>query len=75
MPYVESSAVSHVSYDDAKKIRFVTFRRSPKIHAYFGVPPAEYREILRAPSIGAYINLRIKSRCRFRELTPVLRHA
>ena len=39
MPDVESSAVSHVSYDHAKKIRFVTFRRSPKIHAYFGVPP------------------------------------
>jgi hypothetical protein len=71
MPYVESSAVSHVSYDHAKQILFVTFRRNPKIHAYFGVPAAVYREILRAPSIGAYINLRIKLRYQFRELTPV----
>jgi hypothetical protein len=75
MPYVESSAVSHVSYDHAKQILFVTFHRNPKIHAYFGVPAAVYREILRAPSIGAYINLRLKLRYRFRELTPVRLHA
>jgi len=75
MPYVESSEVSHVSYDHAKRILFVTLRRNPKIYAYFGVPRGEYEEILRAPSIGAYINLRIKSRYRFRELTPVRLHA
>jgi hypothetical protein len=71
MPFVDSNAVSHVSYDRAKQILFVTFRRNPKIYAYLGVPPGEYQEILRAPSMGAYISLRIRLRYRFRELTPV----
>ncbi len=71
MAYVESSAVSQVSYDAARKILYVTFHRNPKIYAYFGVPPGEYDELRRAPSVAAFVNLRIKPRYRVRPLTPV----
>jgi hypothetical protein len=71
MPHVESSAVSHVSYDAASRILFVTFRRNPKVYAYIGVPAALYHELLRTPSIGAFVNLRIKPCYPVRELTSV----
>lgn len=71
MAYVRSSAVSRVEYDSARRILYVTFLQDPKVYAYVGVPPAEYEGLMRAPSVGAYLSLRIKPRYRFHALTSV----
>lgn len=55
-----------VGYDqDARvlRLRFSTGR----VYDYFGVEPYVYRELLAAPSLGAYFNRRIRGRYQYHE--------
>lgn len=61
---VESSAVASVGYDARTRTLEVEFAGGG-VYRYLGVPPREHETLLRADSIGAYVNRSIKPRYRF----------
>ena len=65
MPYVESSAVSFVHYDEVAAELHVQFT-SGRAYVYYGVPRRVYEGLMRAPSIGVYFNAHIRNRYRYR---------
>ncbi len=58
---VESSSVASVGYDGASCELEIEFRNG-RTYRYLLVPPAAYRLLLRAASIGEYVNREIKPR-------------
>jgi len=78
MPYVQSSALARVSYDEATRILCATFRESGRTYAYQDVPPEIYDSLMVADSLGSYFNACIRDHFSFRELdkepAPVFRH-
>jgi hypothetical protein len=59
MPAVQSSAVDWVRHDpesDTLDIRY----KGGDAYRYFGVPAAVYRDMMAAPSLGAFVNAHIK---------------
>ena len=65
MPYVESSAVSFVHYDEVAAELHVEFN-SGRAYVYYGVPRRVYDELMKAASAGAYFNANIREGYRFR---------
>lgn len=65
---VVSRSISSVGYDPGKKILEVEFRASGEVYRYFDVPENIFREMMTAPSIGAYLNRRIKGNYRYQKL-------
>lgn len=73
MPRIESSAISQVSYQDQRRLLYVTYksqggRGSGGSYVYVGVPRRDYDELLKAASKGAFINERIKPRYKCQRL-------
>jgi hypothetical protein len=60
---VESMAIGSVGYDPRTRTLEVEFAGGG-VYRYLGVPPREYETLLRAESLGAYVNRRIKPRYR-----------
>lgn len=58
---VESSSVASVGYDQVKCELEIEYRTG-RTYRYLQVPVAAYRLLLRAPSIGDYVNRVIKPR-------------
>jgi KTSC domain len=56
---VDSSVALTVGYDDRRCVLKVRYRNG-RVYYYLGVPPAAYRELLAAPSLGKYLNEAIK---------------
>ena len=50
---VTSSNLKSVGYDRANRILEIEFQNG-RVYRYHGVPPEEYEELLRAPSLGRY---------------------
>lgn len=65
MPYVESSAVSFIHYDEVAAELHVQFSTG-RAYVYYGVPRRIYDGLMRAPSIGVYFNTHIRNRYRYR---------
>ena len=65
MPYVDSSAVSFIYYDEVAAELHVEFT-SGRAYVYFGVPRSVYEALLAAPSVGAHFNEHIRDRYRYR---------
>ena len=61
---VESSAIESVGYDARTRTLEVEFVGGG-VYRYLGVPPREHETLLRAESLGTYVNKRIKPRYRF----------
>ncbi|MDB5720564.1 MAG: hypothetical protein JWP15_1182 [Alphaproteobacteria bacterium] len=59
MPLVSSSAVDSVDYDPESRILHIRYKLGDR-YSYFEVPGEAYRQLLDAPSIGAFVNRRIK---------------
>lgn len=53
---VQSSMVWAVDYDRKSQVLEVAFKRTG-VFCYEGVPPAEYRAMIRSDSIGSYLRL------------------
>lgn len=64
---VESTAVASLGYDAGAWTLEVEFT-SGSVYRYFDVPEAEYRKLLAAESIGAYLNHEIKPRYRYTQV-------
>lgn len=58
---VRSESVASVGYDPATAVLEIEFRNQ-RVYQYLNVPPAAYRLLLRAESIGDYVNTVIKPR-------------
>ena len=65
-----SSVIADIEYDAGTRTLTVEFR-SGRVYQYSGVPPATYRALLNAPSLGTYLNTEITPRYLARE---VVRH-
>lgn len=60
---VESSAIESVGYDARSRTLEVAFVGGG-VYRYLGVPPREHETLMRAESLGTYVNKRIKPRYR-----------
>lgn len=58
---VESTAIASVGYEPRTRTLEVEYA-SGGVYRYLGVPPREHETLLRADSLGAYVNRRIKPR-------------
>ena len=67
MPYLQSSALKAVSYDESRHVLRATFRESGRTYVYKGVPQELYDRLLFAESIGAFFNEKIRDRFAFDE--------
>ena len=65
MPYVESSAVSFVHYDEVAAELHVEFTAG-RAYVYYGVPRQAYDALMKAASVGAHFNAHIRDAYRFR---------
>jgi hypothetical protein len=65
MPYVESSAVNFLHYDEVAAELHVEFATG-RAYVYYGVPRRVYDRLLKSSSVGAYFNAHIRDRYRFR---------
>jgi hypothetical protein len=66
MPKVDSSAVERVDYTEASATLDIWYKGGGR-YSYFDVPAEVYQALLAAPSIGAFVNGRIKDHYRFEE--------
>lgn len=68
MPYVQSSALARVSYDDATHTLCATFRGTGRTYVYQNVPAEIYDGLMGADSLGSYFNACIRDHFPFREV-------
>jgi KTSC domain len=68
MPFVQSSALEQVSYDDLTQTLCATFRNTGRTFIYEEVPQEIYDSLLFADSLGAYFENHIRDRFPFREI-------
>jgi hypothetical protein len=66
VPYVESSAVNHLHYDEVTAELHIEFA-GDRAYVYYDVPRRVYDDMRTASSVGAYFNQHIKDRYRFRQ--------
>ncbi len=66
MPEVRSTAVDRIDYAPATQTLDVWYQGGGR-YRYFEVPAEVYRALLAAPSIGAFVNSRVKERYRFEQ--------
>jgi hypothetical protein len=68
MPYIQSSALEQVSYDEAEHTLCATFRDSRRTYIYDEVPQEVYDGLIFADSLGTYFNAHIRDCFACREL-------
>ncbi len=68
MPYVQSSALEQLSYDEEAHTLCATFRESGRTCVYQDVPQEIYDSLLFADSLGAYFNSHIRGHFPYREI-------
>jgi hypothetical protein len=68
MPYVQSSALEQVSYDEASHTLCATFRETGRTYIYEEVPQDIYDGLLFADSLGAFFNSHIRDHFPYREI-------
>lgn len=70
MPYVQSSAIEKVSYDEKTHTLRATFRESHRTFIYQEVPQELYDALIFADSLGRFFNAHIRDHFRYREEAP-----
>jgi hypothetical protein len=68
MPYVQSSALERVSYDEEAHTLCATFREPHRTYIYEEVPQEVYDGLIFAASLGRYFNAHIRDHFPFHEL-------
>lgn len=64
---VQSSNIAEVGYDPATMTLEVAFHNGT-VYQYFDVPEPLYQELLRAESVGKFLNTQIKNNYRYVKL-------
>jgi hypothetical protein len=57
---VDSSTIASVGYDPLRQMLDLEFKRKGDVYRYYGVSIQEHQELIHAPSIGAYVNQKLK---------------
>ena len=65
---VDSTTLATIAYDAPARTLWLEFRNRA-VYCYFDVPPAFYRDLLAAPSKGAYFNRNIRGCFRYHRQT------
>ena len=68
MPYVQSSALERVSYDEEAHTLCATFRETQRTYVYEDVPQEIYDGLIFADSLGRYFNAHIRDHFPFHEV-------
>jgi hypothetical protein len=68
MPYVQSSALERVSYDEEAHTLCATFRGTHRTYVYEDVPLEVYDGLIFADSLGRYFNTHIRDHFPFHEV-------
>jgi len=68
MPYVQSSALERVSYNQETHTLCATFRKSHRTFMYEDVPQELYDGLIFADSLGRYFNAHIRGHFPYREI-------
>jgi hypothetical protein len=68
MPYVQSSALEQVSYDETAHTLYATLRGTGRTYIYQDVPQEVYDSLIFADSLGAYFNSHIRGSFPVREI-------
>ena len=68
MPYVQSSALEQVRYDNAAHTLYATFRDTGRTYVYEHVPQELYDGLIFSDSLGRYFNAHIRDRFPYREV-------
>ena len=61
---VSSTNISEIGYDSDRRTLEVAFK-SGTVYQYFDVPERIYEDLIRASSIGQYLNTNIKGQYRY----------
>jgi hypothetical protein len=64
---VRSSNVASIGYDERSQVLEVEFRDGA-IYEYYGVPSSQHLALMRASSIGGYLNANVSRRYRYRRI-------
>ena len=67
MPYVQSSALEQVSYDEEAHTLCATFRGTGRTYVYEEVPQEIYDCLLFSDSLGSYFNSHIRDQFPYHE--------
>ena len=67
MPYVQSSAIERVSYDEETHTLRATLRASHRTYVYEDVPQEIYDRLIFADSLGLFFNTHIRGHFPFHE--------
>ena len=67
---VKSTAVRSIGYDEGEWVLQVEFT-SGSTYNYFRVPPREHQALLKAPSVGDYLNRQVKRYYEYEEAGAV----
>ena len=65
---VVSSSIESVGYDEVSAVLEVEFK-SGAIYRYLNVPAVVQRDLMSAPSVGAYFNKHVKARYAFEQVS------
>jgi hypothetical protein len=68
MPYVQSSALEKVTYDEDTHSLRATFRDSRRTYIYEDVPQEVYDALIFSDSLGRFFNAHIRDHFSHREL-------
>jgi hypothetical protein len=68
MPYVQSSALERVSYDEERHTLCATFRENHRTFIYQDVPQEVYDALIFADSLGGFFNAHIRGHFPYREI-------
>jgi hypothetical protein len=68
MPFVQSSALESLAYDESGHRLRATFRGSGRTYEYEDVPQDLYDALIFSDSIGAFFNSHIRDRFPFHEV-------
>lgn len=74
MPYVQSSALEQVSYDEKTHTLRATFRETHRTYIYEDVPQEVYDGLIFADSLGGYFNAHIRNHFPFHEVPTGFGH-
>ena len=67
MPYLQSTALQAISYDEEHHALKATFRTTGRTYVYEDVPQELYDALLFADSVGGFFNRNIRDRFAFHE--------
>lgn len=75
MPYVQSTALEQVTYDEEAHTLYAQLRPSGRTYAYYDVPQDLYDSLIFADSVGGFFKAHIRDQFDFEEIENPVRYS